>query len=224
MKMAPLHRENMTARIYREVKGKLMTGQLQPGQTITLRSLSDSLGVSQTPVREALMQLVSERALTLSPGRSVKVPVLTAAELQELRNIRLELESFAGRVAAENATNELLKELARIHKSLAAARKRGDRDALLNANFEFHFALYAAAHMPYLLSLIENLWVQTASYLTFMYQPPFPGLTGEHPHSAIIAALQRHDVDGVINEIRRDIEAHGEILMKILRERRIVEG
>lgn len=223
MKMAPLHRENMTARIYREVKGKLMTGQLQPGQTITLRSLSDSLGVSQTPVREALMQLVSERALTLSPGRSVQVPVLGASELQELRDIRLELESFAGRVAARNATPELLKDLARIHKSLTAARKRGDRDALLNANFEFHFALYSAAQMPYLLSLIENLWVQTASYLTFMYQPPFPRLTGGHPHSAIIAALKRHDVDGVIGAIRRDIEAHGEILMKILRERRIVD-
>ncbi len=223
MKMAPLLRENMTARIYRELKGRLMTGQLPPGQTITLRSVSESLGVSQTPVREALMQLVSERALSLSPGKSVTVPKLSAAQLQELRSIRLELESFAGRVAARNVTPELLKELTRIHQRLAAARKRGDRDALLNANFEFHFALYSAARMPYLLSLIENLWVQTASYLTFMYQPPFPGLAGEHPHSAIIAALRRNDGDAVIREIRRDIEAHGGILMKILRERGIVE-
>jgi DNA-binding GntR family transcriptional regulator len=223
MKMAPLHRENMTSRIYREVKGRLMTGRLRPGQTITLRSLADNLGVSQTPVREALMQLVSERALTLSPGRSVNVPVLTEVQLQELRSIRIELESFAGRMAARNVTPALVKELARIHKVLAAARKRCDRDALLNANFEFHFALYSAADMPYLLSLIENLWVQTASYLTFMYQPPFPGLTGEHPHSVIVAALQRHDADAVIKEIRRDIEAHGEILMRVLRERRIVE-
>lgn len=223
MKMAPLLRENMTARIYRELKGRLMTGQLPPGQTITLRSVSESLGVSQTPVREALMQLVSERALSLSPGKSVTVPKLTAVQLQELRSIRLELESFAARVAARNATPELLKELTRIHKRLAAARKRGDRDALLNANFEFHFALYSAARMPYLLSLIENLWVQTASYLTFMYQPPFPGLSGEHPHSAIIAALERKDAGKVIEEIRRDIEAHGGILMKVLRERGIVE-
>lgn len=223
MKMAPLHRENMPSRIYREVKGRLMTGQLRPGQTITLRSLADSLGVSQTPVREALMQLVSERALTLSPGRSVSVPVLAAAQLQELRSIRIELESFAGRMAARNVTPALLKELTRIHKVLAAARKRGDRDALLNANFEFHFALYAAANMPYLVSLIENLWVQTASYLTFMYQPPFPGLAGAHPHAAIIAALQRRDAGSVIREIRRDIEAHGEILMEVLRERRIIQ-
>lgn len=222
MKMAPMRRENMTARIYRELKDKLMTGELEPGQTITLRSLSDSLGVSQTPVREALLQLVSERALTLSPGRSVKVPVLDAAQLQELRNIRIELESFAGRVAATNATPELLTELSRIQKTLAKARKRGDRETLLKANLEFHFALYSTARMPYLLSLIENLWVQTASYLTFMYQPPFPGLAGEHPHSAIIAALERHDVDAVVAEIRRDIEAHGEILMKTLRDQEII--
>ena len=223
MKMVPLLRENMTARIYRELKSRLMTGQLPPGQTITLRSVSDGLGVSQTPVREALLQLVSERALSLSPGKSVTVPMLTAVQLQELRNIRLELESFAGRVAARNATPQLVKELTRIHKSLAAARKRGDRDTLLKANLEFHFALYAAADMPYLLSLIENLWVQTASYLAFMYQPPFPGLAGEHPHCAIIAALKRHDADKIVEAIRRDIEAHGGILMKILRERGIVE-
>lgn len=222
MKMAPMQRENMTARIYRDLKDKLMTGELEPGQTITLRSLSDSLGVSQTPVREALLQLVSERALTLSPGKSVKVPVLDAAQLQELRNIRIELESFAGRVAAKNATPELLTRLARIQKTLATARKRGDRETLLKANLEFHFALYSTARMPYLLSLIENLWVQTASYLTFMYQPPFPGLAGEHPHSAIIAALERHDVDAVVAEIRRDIEAHGEILMKTLRDQEVI--
>ena len=223
MELAPLQRENMTARIYRELKGKLMTGQLHPGETITLRSLAESLGVSQTPVREALLQLVSERALALSPGKSVKVPVLTSAQLQELRDIRLELESFAARVAARNATQELAKDLARIHKGLAVARKQGDRDAVLKANFEFHFALYSAARMPHLLTLIENLWVQSASYLTFMYQPPFPSLAGEHPHSRIIAALQRHDVEGVVREVRRDLEGHGQILMKILRERGIIE-
>jgi len=223
MELAPLQRENMTARIYRELKDKLMTGQLQPGETITLRSVSEGLGVSQTPVREALLQLVSERALALSPGKSVKVPVLTGAQLQELRDIRLELESLAARVAAGNATAELVKELTRFHKSLMAARKQGDRDTLLKANFEFHFALYSAARMPYLVTLIENLWVQTAAYLTYMYQPPFPTLAGEHPHSRIITALQRRDVDAVVKEVRRDLEGHGRILMKVLRERGIIQ-
>ena len=61
--LAPMQRENMTARIYREIKQKIMMGELRPGDTITLRSITDTLGVSQTPVREALLQLVSELSL-----------------------------------------------------------------------------------------------------------------------------------------------------------------
>ena len=68
--LAPMQRENMTKCIYREIKQKIMMGELRPGETITLRSITDTLGVSQTPVREALLQLVSERASAQPASRS----------------------------------------------------------------------------------------------------------------------------------------------------------
>jgi DNA-binding GntR family transcriptional regulator len=216
--LAPMQRENMTARIYREIKQKIMMGELRPGDTITLRSITDTLGVSQTPVREALLQLVSERALTLSPGKSVKVPELTVAQLQELRSIRLELECFAARRAAPLATPALIDELRGIHANLMASRQHQLMAPVLARNFDFHFALYSAAQMPHLLSMIENLWVQTASYLSYLYTPPFPTLPGVHPHEGIIAGLQSGDTEAVVREIRRDIEGHGEFLIRYLTE------
>lgn len=216
--LAPMQRENMTARIYREIKQKIMMGELRPGDTITLRSITDTLGVSQTPVREALLQLVSERALTLSPGKSVKVPELTIAQLQELRSIRLELECFAARRAVPQATPALIAELRGIHAKLMTSRKQQLMAPVLARNFDFHFALYSAAQMPHLLSMIENLWVQTASYLSYLYTPPFPTLAGPHPHEAVIAGLEAGDAESVVREIRRDIEGHGEFLIRYLTE------
>lgn len=216
--LAPMQRENMTARIYREIKQKIMMGELRPGETITLRSITENLGVSQTPVREALLQLVSERALTLSPGKSVKVPELTVAQLQELRSIRLELECFAARRAMPHATPALIAELRSIHANLMDSRNQQLMAPVLARNFDFHFALYSAAQMPHLLFMIENLWVQTASYLSYLYTPPFPVLPNGHPHESIIAALESGNADALVREIRRDIEGHGELLIRHLTE------
>ncbi|MFC7738935.1 GntR family transcriptional regulator [Roseomonas sp. GCM10028921] len=210
-------RENIASRIHRSIKMELMTGRLRPGEAITLRSLTDELGVSQTPVREALLQLASEKVLTLNPGRSVSVPVLTEAQLTELRDIRLELECLATRRAVPRIDTAILVRLEEIHGRLAAARQEEDREGVLRHNLDFHFTLYGEAEMPHLVGMIENLWVQTAAYLGFLYTPPFPALDGRHPHLGIIAALRQRDVSAAVQEIRRDITGHGELLMSALR-------
>ena len=77
--------------------------------------------------------------------------------------------------------------------------------------------------MPHLVGMIENLWLQTASYLTFLYQPPFPHLDGEHPHDCILRALMAGDPEEVVRQVRRDIDGHGRLLMSTLREQRIID-
>jgi len=215
--LGPMTRENIASRIHRSIKMELMTGRLRPGEAITLRSLTEELGVSQTPVREALLQLASEKVLTLNPGRSVSVPVLTEDQLTELRDIRLELECLATSRAVPRIGAATLARLEEIHADLAVARREEHREDVLRHNLDFHFTLYGAAGMPHLVGMIENLWVQTAAYLGFLYTPPFPALAGQHPHLGIIDALRQGDVDAAVSEIRRDITGHGELLMAALR-------
>ncbi|KAA2213572.1 GntR family transcriptional regulator [Teichococcus oryzae] len=217
MLLGQVPRENIASRIYRSVKTELMTGRLRPGETITLRSLTEELGVSQTPVREALLQLASEKVLTVSPGRSLSVPVLTEAQLTELRDIRLELECLATRRAVPGVDAAARRRLAAIHEGLAAARRAEDREGVLRGNLDFHFTLYAASGMPHLVAMIENLWVQTAAYLSFLYVPPFPSLPGPHPHSGVLEALEKNDAAAAVRHVRRDILDHGELLMASLR-------
>lgn len=212
-------RENMAGTIYRQIKQRLMIGALLPGQTLTLRSLSESLGVSQTPVREALLQLVSERALTMTPGKSVQVPVLSRQELQELRAVRLNLEVMATEAATPRITKAEIKKLVTHHKEMMRDKLKEDMAGTLAKNYEFHFALYQAANMPHLLAIIEGLWTQTGPSLTYLYRKPFVHLGNDHPHIQLIEALQNHDVQAAVAAIKLDVAGYGAALMERLPNR-----
>lgn len=211
--LAPVARENITAGIYRQLKQRLMMGGLRPGETLTLRLISESLGVSQTPVREALLQLVSERVLAMTPGKSVCVPVLDKEQLRDLRDIRLTLEVMATRRATPNITDAEIRRLESLHEEMARHKANQDMEGTLRANYEFHFVLYGAARMPDLLAIIEGLWAQTGPSLTYLYRPPFVHLEGPHPHAALIDALKRHDAAAAVAAVRRDVEGHGAAMM-----------
>lgn len=209
----PMPRENITARIYRQLKQQLMMGALKPGDTLTLRAISESLGTSQTPVREAMLQLVSERALSMTPGKSITVPVLTPEKLKELREIRLCLEILATERATPLISPAEIAKLERLHKKLSAYKSREEREGVLRTNWEFHFVLYRASAMPELLAIIEGLWAQTGPSLTYLYRKPFVHLYDEHPHLPLIEALRGRDVQAAVAAIKKDIAGYGAALM-----------
>ncbi len=88
--------ERLSQRAYQAIRVALRSGELRPGQRLILRPLAAKLGLSATPVREALLRLVSEQALGLDERNSVLVPTLGADEIEELRELRLDLEGRAG--------------------------------------------------------------------------------------------------------------------------------
>jgi DNA-binding GntR family transcriptional regulator len=209
-----LQRENITTRIYRELRTRIMAGQFKPGETLTLRAIAESMGVSQTPAREALLQLSSERVLSFSPGRSVRVPRLTRSELEELGLIRTALECLAASHVAKHSMPALANELESIHAQLMPLKRAGDITGLLDRNLHFHFALYRAAELPTLLAVIEGLWARTGPYIRFLYRPPFSDLPSGHPHEDIIEGLREKNANRVEAALRREIESHWEILVR----------
>ncbi len=208
--------ESIASGIYRQLKRNLMIGRLKPGDTLTLKSLSESLGTSQTPVREALLRLVSERLLKLVHGRSITVPVLTMETFLELRAIRIHLETFATRNALPRLTNADVETIEATHRRYMKCRDRSDYAGVLAANIDFHFTLYAAARMPTLLAMIENLWAQTGPYAGFMYQTPATEHPDGHPHEHIIASLRERDLRRSVEMIRVDVQRHGDRMIEYL--------
>lgn len=209
-----LHRENITMRIYRELRTRIMAGQFRPGETLTLRSLSESMGVSQTPVREALLQLTSERVLSVLPGRSVRVPELSRSELHELGIIRSTLECLAARHAVAHCSTALIEELVRTQEELKHFKREQDVTELLDRNLRFHFALYTASNLPTLVATIEGFWARTGPYIRYLYREPHKQLAGPHPHEEIIEGLKQRSATLVQAALQRDIEENWKILVE----------
>lgn len=147
-------------RVFRQLRDMVLFGELAPGQPVTLHGLVGTLGVSTTPVREAVRRLTAAGALEFRDNRRIVVPVLDAAALEELRTARRALEPELARRASLRAAPLLVAELSRIDAALDAAIATGDVTGYIRCNHAFHFTLYRQAGSRVLLPLAETLWLR----------------------------------------------------------------
>jgi DNA-binding GntR family transcriptional regulator len=199
--------EALREQIYQRLCESLRRGLFAPGEKITIRQIAEAEGTSPTPVREALYRLVADGALVAEANRSARVPLLTGAEIRELRDIRATVEGLAAARAAEVRDASLVTELRSIGLQLRQARDQGDYETDLRCVYEFQFGLYRACAMPDLIRIIEGLWLRTGPYLTLLY-PDYVervmSLRGDW-RERVSAGLDRHDAAAVRDEIERDI-------------------
>lgn len=185
---------NLQAKAYAVLRKALMTGRFKPGQKLLLRPLANELGISVTPVREALLQLVSEHALTSDSSRSLAVPMIGLQHFVEVRDLRIELEGRAADAAVRHAGTDDIADLQAMQRQLIEHRRKERFAQALETNELFHFAVYRLAGMPVLYRLIEGLWVQIGPVLTRLYNQAGTGSPEmQHPHDLLILALQRRD-------------------------------
>jgi DNA-binding GntR family transcriptional regulator len=196
---------SLRSQVYDWLRDALTTGRFTPGQKLSFRFIAGTLGVSLTPVREAIRRLVAEGAFEMRPSRSIRVPLMTRDRILELRDIRLAVEGLAAEKAAAVATREQTAQLRRIANELLAARSRGDTAADRAKIREFHFALYAIAGQPTLLRVIEGLWLQTGPYMNLLYPDFIASPRGPERRLRIIKALQAHDAVAARRDIEGDI-------------------
>src|SRR5580698_2494155 len=93
--VARVPKSTLQEHVYRQCCEMILSGEIAPGQLVTIQALSDAFGVSAMPVREALQRLTASRVLTVISSRSIGIPPLTGERLFDLRRVRLELESLA---------------------------------------------------------------------------------------------------------------------------------
>ncbi len=193
---------------YASLRASLAAGRLAPGQRILLRDVAEQLGISLTPVRDAVNRLVAERVLErggVGQGGGATVPRLDADQFSQLMAVRGSLEPVAAAAAARHATPEALDaieaELAAMEHTVNTQRP-GD---YLEAHHRYHFRLYALCRMPILLEIIEGAWLRCAPTLTIGLPEYTPGLKRLPFHKAALDALRRGDGDTAAQAVRDDI-------------------
>ena len=196
---------SLRKQVYDSLREALTAGRFAPGQKVTFRYVAGALGVSLTPVREALRRLVAEGAFEMHPNRSVRVPLMTRAKVLELRDMRMALEGLAAGKAALLATRDQIAGIRRAAREIVSARSRGDSVTDRQKVREFHFAVYAAAGQPMLLRVIEGLWLQTGPYMNLLYPDFIASPRGPAGRLKVIEALQARDAAVARREIESDI-------------------
>lgn len=204
-------RQTLGANVLGQIKELLLTGQLMPGDSLSLRSTSEALGVSVMPVREAVYQLVADQALEVAPNKSVRVPQLTGQQFEEITRIRLQIEGFAAEQAALHASTALIQQLSDINRRLSSAMEQtGSKVDAVRLNKELHFSVYAAAQMPMLIKIIETLWLRIGPILNYDLpigsERTFKKIAVQH-HEDLIKALEIGDGDKARRALCGDIES-----------------
>lgn len=216
--VTPLKRQTLSANVYDQLRDLVMSGQMMPGEQISLRTAAEALGVSVMPVREAMQRLVAEQALELTPSRTLRVPRMTAAQFKEITTIRTNLEGLATELAASASGAVALREITQWHDQFAAEMNAANPDGskLVTFNKEFHFAVYAAADMPVLLQMIEALWLRIGPILNYDLRAGSRRVGDKvamSHHAALLAALKRRDGVKARAALQGDIESAAEFIL-----------
>jgi DNA-binding GntR family transcriptional regulator len=148
---------------YTRVRGLILSGDLAPGAVLAQASLARTIGMSVTPLREALRRLAQEGLVDLDAHRDARVRPLDAEEARELVELRGTLDPMAAALAAERRTEADLAELTAALEGLETLPE-DPTPAQLQGHHRFHAAVHRAAHNALLAEVLEGLWVKTDRY------------------------------------------------------------
>jgi DNA-binding GntR family transcriptional regulator len=188
-------------------------GTYKPGDRLVESELAERLGVSRTPVREALQRLETQAMLTRD-GRSLIVASLDHNQLAELYTVRTELEGLAARLAARHATDEELHVL----RGMVEDDKRlmgGDPRALSRANKRFHKQIHLASHNRFLVQQLDLVHRSMALMTNTSFAAEGRDAAGLAEHEAIVAAIEARDGEAAYQALRSHISRAYETRLRV---------
>ncbi|HWK14263.1 MAG TPA: GntR family transcriptional regulator [Rhizobiaceae bacterium] len=177
----------------REIEHDILAGHFRPGDRLDEQSLADRFQVSRTPIREALQQLQFSGLVVNHPNRGAFVAQVSASEILEMCELRVEMESICGRFAANRGTSAAMVTLARALQACEAAADGGDVPAYLLANDQFHDAIYVMTGNKLLAEAAGSLYhrLKFFRHLKLVSENRIQRSLAEH--RAIVAAITSRD-------------------------------
>lgn len=188
---------------YGHLRDAILKGSLTPGTRISEPNLAEQLGISRTPVREALQRLSQEGLVDLTPAKGARVRILSPEEVHEVYDVRALLEAEAARLAAQNASNTELQQLETLITTLNALPQDHYADQM-QVDFDFHTALVEASHNRTLARLYGDLRSSLAlvrANLQTLSQHP----KTQEQHAQILSALQHRDPEAAALAVREHV-------------------
>lgn len=207
-------RENLGSQVFEQVKGMILRGEMSPGRRIIENEVADSMGISRTPVREAIHRLAAEGFLNPLPKGGYAVRGLTLSGVEETFDIRSTLESFAAFLAAKRFADEELLPLEEKIDEFQRYLDGNDLSELTRINTDFHELLYALSRSPRLIKMIHDLRDDIFLLRKVMLNSEDMAPLSNQDHREMLKAMKKRDAQKVEKLVKKHILRGKEFVLR----------
>ncbi len=212
----PIERQTVTSLTRDAIRDRILRGGYPAGEPLRQDALAEQLGVSRIPVREALRLLEAEGLVTFSPHRGAVVSTLSLAEIEELYELRADIETDLLRRAMPHITEEQIVRAEEVLDTYEASLKRGQVAGWGGLNWKFHSTLYAPANRPVTMGIVHRLHQHTDRYSRMQLALTHGEQRAITEHRQITAAIRRRNAKRAAAVLRRHILGAGQALLAFL--------
>jgi DNA-binding GntR family transcriptional regulator len=216
----PIQRQTLAGMTLDAIRDRILRGAYPEGEPLRQDAIAEEMGVSRIPIREALRQLEAEGLVSFSPHRGAVVSSLSLDEIDEVFELRADIESRLLRRAIPLLDEDSLARAAEVLVRYERALRAHDVAEYGELNWQFHSTLYDAADRPVALGIIQRLHQQADRYLRMQLALTHGEHRANEEHRAILDAARKHDVRRGTALLREHILGAGRSLGDFLREHR----
>ena len=205
--------------VFNTLRQAILKGELEPGERLMEIQLAERLGVSRTPIREAIRKLELEGLVHMVPRKGAEVASISEKSLREVLEVRRSLEELAIELACQKITAEQIKELEEAEVQFADAVQKGDAMTIAESDEHYHDVIYQATDNSRLVQILNNLREQMYRYrLEYIKDADKRQiLVVEHEH--IIRAVQNHNIPEAQQAMREHIDNQQLTVSRNIKER-----
>jgi DNA-binding GntR family transcriptional regulator len=190
---------------YTQIKGKIITAEMPPGSVINEAQLMEEFALGRTPIREAIKQLQMENLVMVTPRKGMFVADIAVTDLPQIFEVRVELESFATRLAAERISEREILELEKLAKAFQET-ELSNKEALLELDSAFHSLLAKATHNKFLIKEIEYYYNLSLRIWHIALNYAKPEDIDVDAHIEILQAIRARDAEKAALRMKEHIQ------------------
>ena len=206
--------------VFNTLRDAILTGKLVPGERLMENQLAEKLGVSRTPVREALRMLELENLVELVPRKGAQVLDMSEKDIVNILEVRSALEGLATSVACKKMSKEDLQQLKNMEVDFEKAVAENDVEHFVDIDEDFHDLIFAATENDKLINIFRNLRIQLYRYRMAQAKNNETSMsTIVAHHRSIIRAIENHDTEEGASIAQGHIKYQTESILRFVRNK-----
>lgn len=206
--------------VFHTLRKAIITGELPPGERLMETQLGEKLGVSRTPIREAIRKLELEGLVVMVPRKGAQVAQFTQKDIKDVLEVRAALEALAVRLACKRMDERSFLRLQLVITEYEYAAKENDIETMILKDVEFHEIIFSATENDKLVQMFGNLGEQVHRFRIAYLKNTAESMSVQEEHTEILKALRAGDADGAAKLATTHIEKQSDSIIKFIEKQK----